>query len=225
MYKSYSSNNNQNASKAPQTQSTGTENTQQSRATVSVQNETQSMQDAMKSQYKWLNAEAPQNVGTGQNAALDRQQMMTGQQIGQSAAGQTPAGQEPAAQIAAGQTAAGQISVGQMPAGQMQVGQMPARYPIGQNEEQLIRFTDFDLLPVMSNVPLTAESIQYLNGFIRTQIGRRVKVEFLVGTNSFIDKEGTLLGVGINYIIINETDTDDITLCDFYNIKFITFYY
>ncbi|MBQ8000513.1 MAG: hypothetical protein IJ298_04760 [Ruminococcus sp.] len=73
--------------------------------------------------------------------------------------------------------------------------------------------------------PVTAESIQYLNGFIRTQIGRRVQVDFLIGNNEIITKDGFLLGVGANYILLNEIGTNDITACDFYNIKFIRFLY
>jgi hypothetical protein len=73
-------------------------------------------------------------------------------------------------------------------------------------------------------MPMTVESLQYLNGFLRTQIGRRVLIDFLVGTNTFLDKSGTLLAVGANYILIRESETDDIVACDFYNIKFIKFY-
>gem|GEM_PF-633730 len=87
-------------------------------------------------------------------------------------------------------------------------------------------FTNSEQLSMLNNtLPVTAESIQFLNGFLRTQIGRRVKIEFLIGTSSFLDKEGILLGVGVNYLLINETETDDITACDFYSIKFIKFYY
>lgn len=74
-------------------------------------------------------------------------------------------------------------------------------------------------------MPMTAESLQYLNGFIRTQIGRRVRVEFLIGTNTMTDRTGILVAVGANYILLNETETDDLLACDFYNIKFIKFYY
>lgn len=73
--------------------------------------------------------------------------------------------------------------------------------------------------------PMTVESLQYLNGFLRTQIGRRVQVQFLIGANTFTDRTGTLLGVGANYILLNETDSDDLLACDFFNIKFIRFYY
>lgn len=64
-----------------------------------------------------------------------------------------------------------------------------------------------------------------MNGFLRTQIGRPVQVEFLVGTNNMVTRSGILLAVGANFILINEAETDDILACDFYNIKFIRFYY
>lgn len=73
--------------------------------------------------------------------------------------------------------------------------------------------------------PVTRESLQYLNGFIRTQIGRRVSIDFLIGSNNMVTKSGYLLAVASNYILINELDTTDVTACDFYNIKFIRFYY
>lgn len=47
----------------------------------------------------------------------------------------------------------------------------------------------------------------------------------LIGTNTLVDKSGVLLGVGANFILINEAETDDVVACDFYNIKFIKFYY
>lgn len=78
---------------------------------------------------------------------------------------------------------------------------------------------------IVNPYPVTPESIQYLNGFIRTQIGRRVTIDFLVGSDSMVSKSGYLLGVAQNYILLNELDTNDITTCDFYNIKFIRFYY
>lgn len=74
-------------------------------------------------------------------------------------------------------------------------------------------------------MPVTAESTQYLNGFLRTQIGQQVRVSFLIGTNSFLDKSGKLLDVGANYIILQEAMTDDVLVCDFYTIKFITIYH
>ena len=73
--------------------------------------------------------------------------------------------------------------------------------------------------------PMTMESTEYLNGFLRTQIGQQVRVSFLIGTNSFLDKAGKLLDVGANYIILQEAQTDDLLICDFYTIKFVTVYH
>lgn len=81
------------------------------------------------------------------------------------------------------------------------------------------------LTPTNQPPPISGESLQYLNGFLRTQLGRTVTVEFLIGANTLVDRTGVLLAVGANYILINEIQTDDITACDFYNIKFIRFYY
>ncbi|MGI6084327.1 MAG: hypothetical protein ACOYIF_02635 [Acetivibrionales bacterium] len=81
------------------------------------------------------------------------------------------------------------------------------------------------IFPWNQPMPVTTESLQYMNGFMRTQIGRRVTIEFLIGTNTLTDRTGTLLAVGANYILINEVETDDILLCDFFSMKFIKFYY
>jgi hypothetical protein len=81
------------------------------------------------------------------------------------------------------------------------------------------------ITPTTRPVPMTGASLEFLNGFLRTQIGRAVKVSFLIGTNTFQDRNGILLGVGANYILLQEAETDDLLACDFYNIKFVTFYY
>ena len=72
---------------------------------------------------------------------------------------------------------------------------------------------------------VTRESLQYLNGFIRTQIGRRVSIDFLIGSGTTVTKTGYLLAVAQNYLLINELDTNDVTACDLYTMKFIRFYY
>jgi hypothetical protein len=69
------------------------------------------------------------------------------------------------------------------------------------------------------------KDILYTQGYMRTQIGRYVKIEFLIGTNMLIDREGTLKDVGISYVIIQEPETDDLLLCDIYSIKFVKFFY
>ncbi len=72
---------------------------------------------------------------------------------------------------------------------------------------------------------VTRENLQYLNGFIRTQIGRRVTIDFLIGSDNLQSKTGYLLAVAQNYLLLNELDTNDVTACDLYTMKFIRFYY
>ena len=81
------------------------------------------------------------------------------------------------------------------------------------------------IMPYNQPFPVTAESIQYLNGFLRTQLGRRVRLEFIVGTSTLESRDGILLAVGANFILINLENTNDLMACDFYNLKFVTFYY
>jgi len=69
--------------------------------------------------------------------------------------------------------------------------------------------------------PPVTESIAYTQGFLETQIGRYVKVDFLIGTNLFIDREGILEEVGISYIVLREAGTGNKLMCDIYSIKFV----
>ncbi|MCJ7691448.1 MAG: hypothetical protein MUO60_19365 [Clostridiaceae bacterium] len=76
---------------------------------------------------------------------------------------------------------------------------------------------DFDVAPgsPIVNNPL------YNQGWLTTQIGKYIKVEFLIGTNMWVDREGLLQEVGISYIVIKETGSSDIIMCDIYSIKFV----
>ena len=81
------------------------------------------------------------------------------------------------------------------------------------------------LLPEGYREVLDYNAIQYANGFYRTQIGRFVRVEQLVGSNTLETREGYLVGVGINYIILQEMSTGNIQVVDFYGIKNMYVYY
>ncbi len=67
------------------------------------------------------------------------------------------------------------------------------------------------------------QSTGTMNSFLQTQIGKNVNVQFLIGTNTLVEKSGILLGVGSNYVILRENGSDDVLVCDFDNIKFIRF--
>lgn len=70
---------------------------------------------------------------------------------------------------------------------------------------------------------LTTADPQFVAGYLKTQIGRQVRVEFLIGTTGpLVDRIGTLLGVGVSYILLRPIESDDILMCDLYSIKFVT---
>ena len=79
------------------------------------------------------------------------------------------------------------------------------------------------LLPPGYQEVLSYSQLQYLNGFLRTQIGNYCQVTVLVGTNNAIERSGVLLAVGINYILLLDVDTNEVLTVDFYNIKFVRF--
>lgn len=96
------------------------------------------------------------------------------------------------------------------------------------NQTAVSTSTPEELMPIMpynQPFPVTGESIEYLNGFLRTQLGRRVKLEFIVGASNLESRDGILLAVGANFILINPENSNDLMTCDFYNLKFVTFYY
>lgn len=80
-----------------------------------------------------------------------------------------------------------------------------------------------------SNFPIapgspTVLGIEYTQGFLRTIIGRRIRVTFLIGTDSLTDRTGILEEVGISYIILRDVNTNVKTLCDIYSIKFVVIF-
>lgn len=80
------------------------------------------------------------------------------------------------------------------------------------------------LLPDGYQEYLDYNSVQYLNGFLRTQIGKIAEVEFLIGSNNMVTHTGRLIAVGVNFLILQELNSNSILTCDYYTIKFVRFY-
>lgn len=55
-------------------------------------------------------------------------------------------------------------------------------------------------------------------------IGQYVVCEFLIGTQAMTTKEGILYSVGTSYVTLYEETTQTFVVCDFFSIKFVTFY-
>jgi hypothetical protein len=75
---------------------------------------------------------------------------------------------------------------------------------------------DFEIKPGPAVLPP-----KYSQNWLIEQIGKYIKVEFLIGTSMLIDREGILKEVGVNYIVLKESGTKDDLMCDMYSIKFV----
>ena len=81
------------------------------------------------------------------------------------------------------------------------------------------------LLPPGYQEILSYENLQYMNGFLRTQIGKYLRVEQLVTSSQIEDRFGYLVGVGLNYILLQQAGTGNISAVDYYSIKYVYVYY
>ncbi|MBQ9972640.1 MAG: hypothetical protein IJP24_03855 [Firmicutes bacterium] len=81
------------------------------------------------------------------------------------------------------------------------------------------------LLPPGYSETLNYDALQYLNGFYRTQIGRYVRVEQQVNSTDVEIRYGYLIGVGINYLLLQDASTGNVFTIDSYSIKLFYVYY
>lgn len=75
---------------------------------------------------------------------------------------------------------------------------------------------------INQNSPEILTNPIYTPAFLREQIGKLMRVEFLIGTNNITDRIGILEDVGASYILLHSFENDSLIYCDIYSIKFIT---
>lgn len=73
-----------------------------------------------------------------------------------------------------------------------------------------------------SNSPEILTNNIYTPAFLRQQIGKLVRVEFLIGTNNLVDRIGILEDVGASYILLRALESNTTVYADIYSIKFVT---
>ena len=84
-------------------------------------------------------------------------------------------------------------------------------------EEQVRRRVQID-----ENSPEIITNDMYTPAFLREQIGKLIRVEFLIGTNNLTDRIGILEDVGVSYILLRSVESNNLLYCDIYSIKFVT---
>ena len=75
---------------------------------------------------------------------------------------------------------------------------------------------------INQNSPEILTNSIYTPAFLREQIGKLIRVEFLIGTNNLVDRIGILEDVGASYILLRSLESDSLVYCDIYSIKFVT---
>ena len=75
---------------------------------------------------------------------------------------------------------------------------------------------------INTNSPEILTNNIYTPAFLREQIGKLVRVEFLIGTNNLTDRIGILEDVGASYILLRSLESNVLIYADIYSIKFIT---
>ncbi len=73
-----------------------------------------------------------------------------------------------------------------------------------------------------TNSPEILTNNIYTPAFLRQQIGKLVRVEFLIGTNNLVDRIGILQDVGASYILLRSLESSTTIYADIYSIKFVT---
>ena len=75
---------------------------------------------------------------------------------------------------------------------------------------------------INQNSPEILTNNIYPPAFLREQIGKLMRVEFLIGTNNLTDRIGILEDVGASYILLRSVESNNLVYCDIYSIKFVT---
>lgn len=117
---------------------------------------------------------------------------------------------------------------GQNPFGSFSVSNMPQGYP--SNEKNTMDEVEKPAVPQISTPkyalkqegPPPVSNIDYIPGYLVSNIGKNIKAEFVVGTSQYVEKTGKLIDVGVNYFVLEDVNSKTNIMCDLYSVKFVT---
>ncbi len=87
-------------------------------------------------------------------------------------------------------------------------------------EDQSYSRTELNKNPIWGS-PQFSDNSSYLQEYLKSMIGRLVKIDFLIGNDNLICKEGILKEVGTDYIVLELLQSNDLLVGDLYSIKFV----
>lgn len=97
--------------------------------------------------------------------------------------------------------------------------------PSGTTENPSVILPQSPLSPSGYQEELDNSALQSFNGFLRTQIGRYVRIQQLVTSDRTEDRLGFLVGVGSNFVILQDITTGNIMVIDIFSIRLTYVYY
>lgn len=100
--------------------------------------------------------------------------------------------------------------------------ELAGRRGINTQETKQVQEQQKETRQTQNNTPEVLTNPIYTPGFLRTQIGKLMRIEFLIGTNNMVDRVGFLEEVGTSYILLRSFEGDTMIYADLYAIKFIT---
>lgn len=97
--------------------------------------------------------------------------------------------------------------------------------PLPQRQEQTMPITQPENNELWETIGSSENSNMYsdMNDFLRSQIGKDVNIQFLIGNNALIEKTGKLVSVGDDFVALRESNSGEFLVCNFDDIKFIKF--
>ena len=104
----------------------------------------------------------------------------------------------------------------------MNTEELAGRRGINMQETKQVQDQVKETRQIQNNTPEILTNPIYTPGFLRTQIGKLMRIEFLIGTNNMVDRVGFLEEVGTSYILLRSFEGDTMIYADLYAIKFIT---
>lgn len=71
----------------------------------------------------------------------------------------------------------------------------------------------------------TEEMRGSIQKILSENVGEFVVIEFLIGTERIMRKQGILYFVGTSYVTLYDDDVNNFIVCDVFSIKFVYFYF
>lgn len=92
----------------------------------------------------------------------------------------------------------------------------------GPSQTALTRDESYAASPLSFQGAPTVLDQGYTPAYLRTQLGKRVRAEFNIGSDLYTDRTGILREVGISYFVLEDLITRAMIMCDLYSMKFLT---